>query len=60
MAIHLFDCSRCGVIELDLKMSDIPLRECPKCKSVCIEKVFAPTSSIWKCSGACGKTNKTK
>lgn len=58
MPFYEFKCDKCGDIEFNLRMSEIPLKECPKCGSVKIVRVFKPVPSIWKCSGAFGKNNK--
>ncbi|MGE5327999.1 MAG: FmdB family zinc ribbon protein [Deltaproteobacteria bacterium] len=55
MALYTFICEKCGEIELNISMKDIPLKECPKCGSKNIQRKFRPTVSIWKCDGACGK-----
>jgi len=58
--IYQFNCEVCGEIYLNLKMSDIPLKECPDCGCKNIERSFAPTISLWKCDGAYSKQNHGK
>lgn len=55
MPYYEFKCPNCGEVEFNLKMSEIPLKECPKCKSDKIVRVYKPIASIWKCGGAFGK-----
>lgn len=52
-----FNCKICGEIELELKPSQIPLKECPICGCKEIERIFQPIQSLWKCSGAYSKSN---
>ena len=54
--LYPFTCKNCGEFELNLKMSEIPLKECPNCGSEKVERVFVATQSIWKTSGAFSKT----
>ena len=53
--LYPFNCENCGEIELELKPSQIPLKECPNCGSEKIERVFSATPSLWKTSGAYSK-----
>lgn len=57
MPIYNFKCKTCGEIELNLKFSDIPLKKCPICCSLNIERIFSPINSMWKTNGAYSKTN---
>jgi putative FmdB family regulatory protein len=58
---YQFNCETCGEIELDLKMSDIPLKQCPECGNEKIERTFkVGTVSIWHCDGAFSKQNHGK
>jgi putative FmdB family regulatory protein len=54
---YKFNCEQCGEIELNLKMSEIPLKQCPNCGCEKIERVFTATTSVWRCSGAFSKVN---
>lgn len=51
---YTYECSKCGVIELERSMKDAEINECPKCNSP-IKRIYKPTGVIWNCSGACGK-----
>jgi len=55
MATYEFKCETCGEIELELKMSQIPLKQCPKCGNEKIERVFGSVGVVWNCSGNFGK-----
>ena len=56
--LYPFNCENCGEIELNLKPSQIPLKECPNCGSEKIERVFkSSVPSLWRCSGAYSKSN---
>lgn len=56
MPTYNFKCASCGEIELVLKMSEIPLKKCPKCESEKIERDFKPIPIIWNCQGSFGKS----
>ena len=55
---YTFNCANCGEIELKLKPSQIPLKNCLKCDCEDIERVFAPTPTIYKCGGFYSTDNK--
>jgi len=60
MPIYNFKCQTCGEIELNLKPSDIPLKQCPNCNNLKIERIFNPILSMWKTDGAYSKNNHGK
>ena len=37
MPIYEYKCEKCGVVEVEQKIKDAPLTECPKCKEQGIE-----------------------
>jgi putative FmdB family regulatory protein len=53
--LYPFNCENCGEIELNLKPSQIPLKECPNCGSEKIERTFSAIPSLWKTAGAYSK-----
>ena len=53
--IYQFKCEKCGELELNLRMSEIPLKECPNCGCAKIERIFSGVTSIWKTTGAYSK-----
>jgi len=55
--LYPFNCENCGEIELNLKPSQIPLKECPNCGSEKIERIFTVVESIWNCRGAHSKAD---
>lgn len=57
MPNYNFKCPTCGEIELTLRMSDIPLKQCPVCQDNNIQRIFAPINNIWKTGGAYSKSN---
>lgn len=51
MPLYDYKCSKCGYIfEVQQKMSEEPLRHCPKCKGH-IKRIISPAGIIFKGSG---------
>jgi putative FmdB family regulatory protein len=51
MPLYDYKCTRCGYIfEVQQKMSEEPLRHCPKCKGE-IKRLISPAGIIFKGSG---------
>lgn len=50
-----YKCETCGKFDVEVKMSDPELKECPTCGKE-VQRIFMPTPSIWKTSGAFGKS----
>lgn len=46
-----FVCESCGEFELELKPSQIPLKQCPRCKGDKVERVFHPVKTVYKTGG---------
>ena len=56
-----YKCLKCGEFDVDRKLSEGELENCPRCDEK-VKRVWSPTPSIWKTSGAFGKStvsNKT-
>lgn len=57
MSNYNYICENCGEITLDLKLGTATEKEtCPNCGKEIIRS-YSPTTSIWKCGGAYGKSN---
>lgn len=54
--LYQYNCQNCGEIEVNISYKDLPLKECPQCKSTEIERIYKAVSSVWKCDGAFGKS----
>ena len=50
MPIYEYKCPHCGVFEEMQKVSDQPVKRCPKCKSK-VERIVSRTSFVLKGSG---------
>ena len=57
--IKTYKCSTCGEFDIDRKLSEGELTHCEKCGEA-VKRVWSPTPSIWKTSGAFGKSTGTK
>ena len=55
MGFYDYKCQECGEMKLERKISEIPVKHCPKCKGK-IERIYKPIPSIWNCSGNFGKS----
>lgn len=53
--IKAYTCPNCGEFDIDRKLSEGKLRECPHCGEK-VKRVWTPTLSIWKADGAFGKS----
>lgn len=60
MAFYDYECKRCGIIEVQQKISDLPLTHCPQCQEQNIDtevkRLISTTSFIlsgggWSSSG---------
>jgi putative FmdB family regulatory protein len=51
-----YDCPKCGVIEIDKKISDPEIEKCPTCESE-IKRKWTATPFL-TFPGACGKIGK--
>ena len=56
--IKAYRCPNCGEFDVDLKLSDGELQECPTCSSA-VKRVWTQTPSIWKTDGAFGKSKQS-
>jgi putative FmdB family regulatory protein len=52
-----YNCKNCGNMALELRMSEVPLKECPKCGSEEVVRNYGATNNIWKTDGAYSKRN---
>lgn len=50
MAVYEYECSNCGEFEVTQKMSDKPLKKCPKCGGK-VKKLISSTSFVLKGGG---------
>ena len=50
MPIYEYSCANCGVFEEMRKVSDPPIKRCPKCKGK-VERIVSRTSFVLKGSG---------
>lgn len=50
MPIYEYNCAKCGVFEEMQKISDPPVKRCPKCKGK-VERMVSRTSFVLKGSG---------
>jgi putative FmdB family regulatory protein len=50
MPIYEYRCGECGVFEVMQRITEKPLRRCPKCKSR-VERIVSQTSFVLKGSG---------
>jgi putative FmdB family regulatory protein len=50
MPIYEYRCEKCGVVEVMQRITEAPLKKCPKCKSK-VERMISPTSFVLKGSG---------
>ena len=52
MPIYEYECLKCGnQLEVMQKMSDAPLKQCPKCKAKKLEKIISQSAFAFKGSG---------
>ena len=52
MPIYEYECLKCGhQLEVMQKMSDEPLKQCPKCKAKKLEKIISQSAFAFKGSG---------
>jgi len=52
MPIYVYHCSNCGYqFEQNQSFSDPPLKRCPDCDKLSLNKVFTPVTVIYKGSG---------
>lgn len=52
MPIYEYECLKCGhQLEVMQKISDEPLKQCPKCKAKKLEKLFSQSAFAFKGSG---------
>jgi putative FmdB family regulatory protein len=58
MAYYKYNCPKCGIIEIQKKMTEPNLEFCPACGSS-ITRIYELQNVIWKCEGNCGKINKS-
>lgn len=56
--IKTYKCPNCGEFDIDRKLSEGELKNCNQCGEE-VKRVWAPTPSIWKTSGAFGKSNSS-
>ncbi|HHV65432.1 MAG TPA: hypothetical protein GXX46_10230 [Peptococcaceae bacterium] len=56
--IKAYKCPMCGEFEVDRKLSEGELENCPKCNNK-VKRVWTPIPSIWKTSGAFGKSTSS-
>lgn len=58
---YKFECKNCGEFEIKLKMSEVPLKQCPHCGGQEVQRVFdSGILSIWKTDGAHSKSYHRK
>lgn len=57
--IKAYKCPICGEFDIDRKLSEGELENCPSCGEE-VKRVWSPTISIWKTDGAFGKSTATK
>jgi len=50
MPIYEYECSKCGVFEVNQRITDEPIRKCPSCRSK-VKKLISSTSFQLKGSG---------
>ena len=50
MPIYEYNCDKCGVFEVTQRITETPLRRCPKCKRK-VERILSRSSFILKGSG---------
>jgi putative FmdB family regulatory protein len=50
MPIYEYECSKCGVFEVNQRITDDPIRKCPSCRSK-VKKLISSTSFQLKGSG---------
>jgi putative FmdB family regulatory protein len=50
MPIYEYECSKCGVFEINQRITDDPIRKCPTCRSK-VKKLISNTSFQLKGSG---------
>jgi len=50
MAIYEYECSKCGKFEVNQKISDKPLKKCPKCSGK-VKKLISASTFVLKGSG---------
>lgn len=53
--IKSYKCPSCGEFDVDLKLAEGELENCPTCNER-VKRVWSATPSIWKTSGAFGKS----
>jgi len=52
MPLYVYHCSNCGFqFEQNQSFSDAPLKRCPDCDKLSLNKVFTPITIIYKGSG---------
>ena len=56
MPFYNYECPKCGILELQRKMTMPEIRMCPMCNSK-IQRVYSEVNDIWKCDGAFSKAN---
>ena len=54
MAKHNYNCSNCGEIILEKKMSEPEFTICPYCNGK-LQRIWKPVMDIWKCGGNYGR-----
>lgn len=57
MSRYTYECDKCGIIEVTMSYKDLPLKECPYCKSANVERVWFNTSQVWSTEGAYSHPN---
>jgi len=51
MPIYEYECPKCGVVEVTQRITEDPLKRCPKCKRCKVKKLISNTSFQLKGSG---------
>lgn len=51
MPVYEYLCDRCGEFEADQRISDDPLKKCPKCRSSKVRRLISSTSFQLRGSG---------
>jgi len=49
--VYDYDCENCGEIQIEAKPSEIPIKNCPRCGSKNMERIFKPIGISFKGSG---------
>ena len=57
--IYKFNCTKCGGIEVNIKVAELPNAKCPHCQNTNIERIWSALTPVWKCEGNFGKSGNS-